>query len=762
MPGLTWGGSSAGRASRSQCEGREFDPPPLHQFYLALALLFAVWGAAPAAAAPAAVLPALHELADFPIGVAVPAGTAGNSLLKSPERQALVARHFNSLTAENIMKMAYLQPERGVFRFAEADALLDYARAHGMVLHGHALIWHSQTPRWLATLEDSRDVWVEALHQQVRSVATHFAGKLVSWDVVNEAFDDTTATDYRKSQWFNHIGPEFIEMAFRDARAADPAAKLYYNDYDTEGSIGPQKLDRILVMADDFKRRNVPLDGIGFQMHIELEKPAIADIRAAFAKVAERGLLVRISELDIAVNASKQYTMLDEPLAELQRQRYREVIEAYLDAVPGPQRGGVTVWGITDGDSWIPGFRRRADWPLLFDAAFQPKPALRGVAEGLSARPQAGVLRIGTPGDYAPYAWYDTATDSYRGSDIALARALAARLGLRARIVPTTWASLVADAKAGRFDIAVGGISVTPERERVAAFSKPLAEDRKQPVVRCGEEKRYDSAAEINRTGVRLIVNPGGTNERFAREQFPAAALVVHTDNRTVFEEIRAGRADVMVTDSVEGRLQQRAQTGLCVASVRETWAPASKAVWVVSATLKPAVDSALQQLGGVRRYTREVSRWEAAGASVAGAPSAQLTALIDARLAVVTEVARAKWNAQAAIEDLAREQALLLSMRESGAKLGVPAGTVDHFFGAQIKAAKLLQRELFVAWRRSGQGELAGTADLAELRTAIDRINARMLEQLAMTKTADAVSESAASTMAMVSAAAVKVAQGH
>jgi chorismate mutase-like protein len=378
-----------------------------------------------------------------------------------------------------------------------------------------------------------------------------------------------------------------------------------------------------------------------------------------------------------------------------------------------------------------------------------------------SAAP-AGVLRIGTTGDYAPYSWHDTATGSYRGADIAWAQALALRLGLRAEFVPTTWPTLLADAKAGRFDLAVGGISITDERARALAFSMPYAHDRKMPVVRCGEQRRYDTGAEINDPRVRLVVNPGGTNERFARQQFPVAALVVHADNRSVFDEIRAGRADVMVTDAVEGRLQQRAGNGLCVAKVRANWAPASKAVLIASAAPgKPAIDAALRQLGGARHYQRDLADWEGYAWSAAAEPLVQLGALIDARLAIVTEVARAKWNTQAPIEDPAREQALLQSLRERGAGLGLGTAAVNRFFGAQIEAAKVLQRELFVQWRREQRGQFPGVADLArDIRPEIDRVTASMLEQLALLPGKNSRSLPVASTMTLVSPAAVKTAR--
>jgi chorismate mutase-like protein len=280
-------------------------------------------------------------------------------------------------------------------------------------------------------------------------------------------------------------------------------------------------------------------------------------------------------------------------------------------------------------------------------------------------------------------------------------------------------------------------------------------------VVRCGEERRYDTQAEINRPQTRLIVNVGGTNERFAREYFPAATLTIHADNRTVFGEIRAGRADVMVTDSVEGRLQQRASQGLCVAPLRAQWAPASKGILIaVGAVTKREVDAALAQLGGKARYRRELMAWEAADWSLQTSSATRLAALIDERLALVVEVARTKWNAQAAIEDPARERELLSLLRERANSLGIPVSKVEAFFGAQIEAAKILQHELFARWRRQKQGRFLGVADLArDIRPEIDRITAGMLDELALNPGVD-VRQSEASNLSLVSPAAVKAAR--
>jgi chorismate mutase-like protein len=308
----------------------------------------------------------------------------------------------------------------------------------------------------------------------------------------------------------------------------------------------------------------------------------------------------------------------------------------------------------------------------------------------------------------------------------------------------------------------VGGISITPERARVVQFSKAIAKDSKQPVVRCGEEQRFDSAAEINRPEVRLIVNPGGTNERFSRAQFPAAALTVHADNRTVFDEIRSGRADVMVTDAVEGRLKQREQQGLCMARVRAEWAPARKAIMIAAGKAAASVmDATLAKLGGEKRFQRELTSWEEYDWAGAASPAVQLAALIDERLAIVTEVARAKWNTQAAIEDPVRERALLQSMRERAVALGVPVATVDAFFGAQIEAAKMLQRELFARWRQQRQPRFIGTADLGrDIRPEIDRVTIRMLQELALLPGSNSRKLPSASTMSLLSPAAVKAAR--
>lgn len=211
-------------------------------------------------------------------------------------------------------------------------------------------------------------------------------------------------------------------------------------------------------------------------------------------------------------------------------------------------------------------------------------------APSLARARSIGVLRIGTPADYAPFAVERDGV--LEGADVELALRIAGALGLEAVFVRTSWRALVDDLRADRFDIAVGGISITPERDGAGDFALPHARGGKTAIGRCADARRFRSLATIDRTGVRVIVNPGGTNERFAREHVRRAEVRVHADNRTIFDEIVAGRADAMFTDDTEVALQTRRHPELC-RLVRRIWMPAAKAVLLQpDPGLRAAVDA--------------------------------------------------------------------------------------------------------------------------------------------------------------------------
>jgi cyclohexadienyl dehydratase len=226
---------------------------------------------------------------------------------------------------------------------------------------------------------------------------------------------------------------------------------------------------------------------------------------------------------------------------------------------------------------------------------------------GLERVRASGVLRIGTTGDYEPFS-LETA-GQLTGADIELGLALAAHLGVQPVFVRTSWPTLAADLAADRYDVAMSGVSVTEERARVGEFSVPYQSGGKTIVARCRERQQFDTLAEVDRGRVRVVVNPGGTNERYVREHLRHAQVTVHPDNRTAFDEIVAGRADAMITDDVEAELQAYRHPELC-RTYPGTLTRSTKAIFMPKdAALKAAVDEWLKgaiEEGAPARLIRE------------------------------------------------------------------------------------------------------------------------------------------------------------
>ena len=287
--------------------------------------------------------------------------------------RALLGREFSVFTPENDLKHARLRPARDVYRFDRADSLVAFAQAQGMKVRGHTLVWHRQLAPWLTrgtwTAEEVRGQLVE----HITTVAGHYRGKLAAWDVVNEAIDDTAR--FRASFWSNHLGRNYIELAFRTAHAADPDVPLFYNDYNIE-DINP-KSDSTYVMIRDLVRRGVPIHGIGFQAHFRAGRlPARESITANFARFAALGLKIHITELDIRIEEPFTPAAL-----QTQAQDYRLVVDVCLQTTVCEM---VVLWGVTDRYSWIPGSFPGTGAALLFDGDYQPKPAYNALQERLA------------------------------------------------------------------------------------------------------------------------------------------------------------------------------------------------------------------------------------------------------------------------------------------------------------------------------------------------------------------------------------------
>jgi endo-1,4-beta-xylanase len=350
--------------------------------------------------ASAAAPPTLRDAVAgrFLIGTAVM-----SSALEDPTMAGLVARQFDALTGENEFKPASLQPRPGRFRFAEADRLADFAAAHGMRMVGHTLCWHQQTPAWF--YEDAehrplaRAVALAHLHDHIVAVMGHFRGRVIGWDVVNEALSDGPGPDLRDTPARRAIGDDYVAQAFAFARAADPSAELYYNDYNIEQ---PPKRDRALRLIRDLTARGLRIDAVGIQGHWSLDRPDARVIDEAISAFAATGVRVSITELDVDVlprpakwggQSQREATTTPVPdpyrggcppaVLQLQSARYAGLFRLCLHHGHTVER--VTLWGVGDGQSWLNDFpfRGRTNYPLLFDRHLSPKPAFTAVVDAL-------------------------------------------------------------------------------------------------------------------------------------------------------------------------------------------------------------------------------------------------------------------------------------------------------------------------------------------------------------------------------------------
>lgn len=323
---------------------------------------------------PVQSLPALREVSNFPVGIAFQAGRIQASAYNSIARGV-----FSSLTAEYEMKMRHLSAGPGVYTWDNADALVEFARSNDMQVHGHALVWHESTPSWVENFIGTDEAFETQIRQYITDVVGRYRDAIISWDVVNEAFENNTGL-LRQSVFRRRMGSDYLARLFRYAREADPDVLLFYNDYATPWDAA--KRGAMFSMLDDFQNRGIPIDGIGLQMHVTYDFPSIEAIGAVMDSVAARGLLVHVSELDVRVNPAGDLTSLTEARSQAQKARINDIVTAFV-SLPADRQFAITLWGLRDPDSWLIDFWGNPEWPLLYDEAFRPKPAYEGFLEAL-------------------------------------------------------------------------------------------------------------------------------------------------------------------------------------------------------------------------------------------------------------------------------------------------------------------------------------------------------------------------------------------
>lgn len=309
---------------------------------------------------------------------------AASAHLAEGDYAKILGSEFSQLQAENEMKFAIIHPrpdnDPEPYDFRGGDALIAFAQAHNMVVRGHTLVWHRQVPEWITKGKHSPAQLAKILHDHIDTVMTHYRSKVYAWDMVNEAFEDDGSM--RHTVWYDQpgigtaAGTSYIEQALGWARSADPSAKLFYNDYDAEEI--NKKSDAIYAMAKDFKKRGVPLDGIGFQTHITLkfDDPAkLASYARNLQRFADLGLELHITELDIRLTDSTP------PSLAAQAKLYGEITRL---CVGQPSCKVLQTWGFTDKHSWIPSFYKGQGWALLWDDKYRKKPAYGTVRDALA------------------------------------------------------------------------------------------------------------------------------------------------------------------------------------------------------------------------------------------------------------------------------------------------------------------------------------------------------------------------------------------
>lgn len=327
----------------------------------------------------------------FKVGMAVDPGLTSQTITHD-----LLLKHASSITAESVMKADPIGVSEGVYDFSQADALIAFAQTNGIAVRGHCLVWHKTAPDWFFAGDQSDMTAYKALVRQrletyVTDVVTHFKGQVYCWDVVNEVASDDSSGDYRNSKWYQTLGPDYIEYAFRAARAADPTVKLFINEYSTEYA---DKRARLLNIVQTLLTKGVPIDGVGHQLHISITSTTAAAVEAALNDVEAKGLINQITELDVSFYNDPGSCLASQTGCAAQinpgTQAYNSALQAqallyrslYNLFLAHPSVESVTTWGVADNHTWLDTWPvTRANYPLLFDTNGDPKSAFWAVVD---------------------------------------------------------------------------------------------------------------------------------------------------------------------------------------------------------------------------------------------------------------------------------------------------------------------------------------------------------------------------------------------
>jgi endo-1,4-beta-xylanase len=295
-------------------------------------------------------------------------------LRTEPRYAETIVREFNVVTPENALKFVTVRPSRNRYNFADADAVVAFAEANGIMVRGHVLVWYTQLPQWLTACDFDRASLTEIMTDHIATVVGRYAGKIPVWDVVNEAIADDGS--YRDSVWHRTIGRGYIDIAFRAAREADPNALLFYNDYGIERS--SQHAEATYGLLRDLVRRQVPVDGVGLQMHLDIgHLDHTRELAPRLARLADLGLRLHVTELDVRMKLDGRPTA--EQLT-IQANVYRRVLRACLDT---PRCEALVLWGFIDRHSWIPHFYEGEGAALIFDEEYRKKPSYHAMVAEL-------------------------------------------------------------------------------------------------------------------------------------------------------------------------------------------------------------------------------------------------------------------------------------------------------------------------------------------------------------------------------------------